>query len=143
MALPYVTTYLVARPDEAFPLEHPYVADFYTPLLGPTSVAFLRWVGQHLTLDQPTEVDLTELAARLGLQRSLSRHAPLMRMISRLCVFNLTAWNPEPNLDTDGRLLIVDHLPPISNRQVARWPKALAAEHHEALNRYRRLGRSA
>lgn len=143
MALPCVTAYLVARPEEAFPLDHPYVTDFYTPVLGPTSVAFLRWVGQHLTPGQPTEVDLTELAARLGLQRSLSRNAPLMRTLSRLCVFNLTAWNPEPDLDTHGRLLIVDHLPPISNRQVARWPTALATEHEQALTRYRRLGRSA
>ena len=25
MALPYVTAYLVARPHEAFPIDHPYI----------------------------------------------------------------------------------------------------------------------
>lgn len=143
MALPYVTCYLVARPDAAFPIDHPYVADFYTPLLGPTSVVFLRWAAHHLSVGEPVEVDLTEVAARLGLQRSLTRHAPLMRTLGRLCVFNVTAWNPEPDLETGGRLLVVAHLPAISKRQVARWPAALAAEHQQAIARYGRLGRTA
>ena len=43
MTLPYVTAYLVARPDEgAFPIDHPYVIEFYTPILGPTSAATRR-----------------------------------------------------------------------------------------------------
>ncbi|MFN0029839.1 MAG: hypothetical protein ACKV2O_22010 [Acidimicrobiales bacterium] len=143
MALPYVTAYLVARPNEAFPIEHPYVAEFYTPILGPTCVALLRWTAGHLTPGKAVPVDLAELAVRLGLQPSLGRNAPLMRTLRRLCLYNVAAWNPEPDPDTDGHLLIADHLPPVSTRQAARWPAALTAEHQSALARHRLLDRSA
>ena len=143
MALPYVTAYLVARPEAAFPIDHPYIVDFYTPVLGPTSVALLRWAGRHLTAGATLEIDLSELAVRLGLAPNLSRNAPLMRTLSRLCLYNAAAWNPEPDPDTTGHLLIVDHLPPVTTRQTARWPPALAAEHKQALARHHHLDRSA
>ncbi len=143
MALPYVTAYLVARPDDHFPIDHPYVLDFYTPVLGPTCVTLLRWAAGHLTPGQPVEIDLTELAVRLGLTPNLGRNAPLIRTLHRLCLFRVAAWNPEPDADTDGRLLIVDHLPPVSTRQTARWPAALAADHQPAHIPHRRLDRPA
>ena len=143
MPLPYVNAYLVARPDEAFPIDHPYIVDFYTPVLGPTSVALLRWAGRHLTAGATLEIDLSELAVRLGLARNLSRNAPLMRTLSRLCLYNVATWNPEPDPETDGHLLIVDHLPPVSARQAARWPAALTAGHQSALARHHQLNQSA
>ena len=103
----------------------------------------LHWAASHLTPSETHEIDLTEVAVRVGLQRNLTRHAPLMRTLSRLCFYQAAAWNPEPNAHTDGRLLIVDHLPPVSTRQVARWPAALAVEHQQALARHRHLGHSA
>ena len=97
MTLPYVSAYLVARPDEgAFPIEDPYVVDFYTPVLGPTCVALLRWAAGHLTAGEAVETDLAELAVRLGLQPNLGRHAPLIRTPHRLCLFHVAAWNPDP-----------------------------------------------
>ena len=143
MTLPYVTAYLVDRPNDTFPIDHPYAADFYTRVLGPTCVALLRWAAGHLTAGEPIEIDLTELAVRLGLTPNLGRHAPLIRTLHRLCLFHVAAWNPEPETDTDGRLLIVDHLTPVSTRQTARWPAALAADHQHALARHRRLDRPA
>ena len=144
MTLPYVSAYLVARPDEgAFTIDHPYVAEFYTPVLGPTCVALLRWSAGHLAAGEAVEIDLAELAVGLSVQPSLGRHAPLIRTLHRLCHFHVAAWNPEPDAETDGRLLIVDHLPPVSTRHAARWPAALIAEHQHALARHRGLDRPA
>ena len=66
-----------------------------------------------------------------------------MRTLNRLCLYHAAAWNPEPDPDTDGHLLIVGHLPPVSARHVARWPAALAAEHQQALARHHHLNQSA
>ena len=144
MTLPYVSAYLVARPDEgAFPIDDLYVVDFYTPVLGPTCVALLRWAAGHLVAGEAVEIDLAELAVGLSVQPSLGRHAPLIRTLHRLCHFHVAAWNPEPDAETDGRLLIVDHLPPVSTRQAARWPAALITEHQHALARHRGLDRPA
>ena len=66
-----------------------------------------------------------------------------IRTLRRLCLYNVAAWNPEPDPYTDGHLLIVDHLPPVSGRHAARWPTALTAEHHSALARHHQTDRSA
>ena len=137
MALPHISVYLVPRSvHDGFPLDHRYVVDFYTPVLGPTSVALLGWLARTVPAGQEHTVDLSELAARLGVQRGLARNSPLMRTINRLGLYHLAAWNPEPDDNTDGRLLVLSHLPPVTARQINRWPAGLAAEHARALDFY-------
>ena len=77
----------------------------------PSAATQRRW-RRHLTAGATVDIDLAELAVRLGLAPNLSRNAPLMRTLSRLCLYNAAAWNPEPDPDTTGHLLIVDHHPP-------------------------------
>ena len=48
---------------------------------------------------------------RLGLQPNLGRNTPLMRTLRRLGLYNVAAWNPEPDPYTDRHLLTAMNRP--------------------------------
>lgn len=58
-----------------FPLDHGYVADCYAPCSAPPASPCSGGPPTTPTGVTPYEIELLELAARLGLQRSTARHA--------------------------------------------------------------------
>ena len=79
----------------------------------------------------------------MGLARTLSRNAPLMRTLNRLCWCNAAAWNPEPDvhrMGTSSSLTTARQSPPAKPHagHLASQPNA-----NKQLARHHRLDRSA
>src|SRR5438105_2076504 len=70
-----------------FPLDHPYVEHCWTPVIGPTSVAFLRRCAWLWRDANPASVPTADLAGLLGLGRGTGRNSPLWHTVDRLVRF--------------------------------------------------------
>lgn len=101
-----------------------YVERFWLSVLGPSAVWMLRRLAEGLD-DHPEgfELDLDDLACRLGLGRSSSRHSPLRRAIGRCAHFGLVLPCDDDVLKTRQRF------PPVPRRHVLRMPIELQEEH--------------
>ncbi len=100
-----------------------YVERFWLPILGPSTVAFLRNVATRLE-SQPKgfSVHLGSLARELGLGEPAGPNAPFARTLSRAVSFAMARL--------DGDLLEVRRaLPPLARRHLARLPDSLRAAH--------------
>ncbi len=101
-----------------FPLDHPYIEQCWTPVLGPSSVLLLRripWLWREAT---PAEVDVGELGVQLGLGRGGGRHSPIARTVDRIVRFRFAAWSG----------------PPLSQRHLDRVPRWCANRHEQLLS---------
>jgi hypothetical protein len=116
-----------------FPLEHPYLEEVYTSVLGPSSVLFLRRAGRLLA-DSPdgVTVDLVDTSRSLGLgarpdAEDVGRNSPLRRTMDRLVRFKMAAWRG------DDRLAVHTKVPALERHRIARLPETVQTAHHRLL----------
>lgn len=100
-----------------------YVERFWLPVIGPTA----SWVYRRLTdelAEHPdgVEVNLSELAASMGLSHRPERPGPFGRAVQRCVMFGLAAPTP-------GGLAVRCVTPQVAQRHADRFPDSLRAEH--------------
>ena len=121
-----------------FPLDHPYLEQCWTPVLGPSSVLLLRRVPLLWRESAPAEVDLGDLGAQLGLGRGDGRHSPMARTIERIVRFRF-ASSSQP-----GVLDVFTEVPPLPERHLDRVPQWCVERHEQLLSAHlESLGRQA
>jgi len=109
-----------------FPLDHPYLEQCWTPVLGPSSVLLLRRIPWLWRESAPAEVDVGELGAQLGLGRGDGRHSPMARTVERIVRFRFASWSGPGALD------VFTEVPPLPDRHLDRVP-GWCVERHEQL----------
>lgn len=110
-----------------FPLEHPYVEQCWTPVLGPSSVLLLRRVSWWWRDSTPALLTTSDLGAQLGLGRGTGKHSPANRTADRIVRFGFGQWSGPSSLD------VYTEVPPVPAKQLARLPQ-WCAERHELLS---------
>ena len=103
-------------------------------MVGPTSVAFLRYVARNRDTytDPGVTDDSAELASLLGLVGT-GRWSPLIKTLDRVCHFRLAQWDIAPR-ETDELVAItvysqVDAVPPPATRRWSEHRKATHCRH--------------
>lgn len=118
-------------PTHRFTLDSYYVERFWLPVLGPTSIALLRW-GDRLLRGNVESIDTWELAAGLGLGLDDNHHLgvnhPLRRSLVRLDRFSAGKWSPA-TATGPARLSLPRCLPWISSAARRRLPPMLFVAH--------------
>ncbi|HEY8525583.1 MAG TPA: hypothetical protein VIL48_11495 [Acidimicrobiales bacterium] len=130
--LPPDTDFVLVRPwvdpvvDQAgYDPRSRYVERFWLGVLGPSVTWLLRYLVARLEAEPDGfDLDLNTCATAIGLGRLQGPNAAFPRTVARACQFGA------------GRLLgggttleVRRKLPPLTQRQVARLPEALRAEH--------------
>jgi hypothetical protein len=107
-----------------------YTERFWLPVLGPSTVLFLRQLADRLD-DEPEgfSLDLTDTARSLGVGMRGGRNAPIMKTVERSCRFGATQMHGRTTLAVRRRLA------PLNRTQVERLPDRLQAEHGAWLTR--------
>ncbi|QXC61360.1 hypothetical protein KSP35_00440 [Aquihabitans sp. G128] len=131
--------------DQGHELRSGYVERFWLPILGPTTLFFLRRVAAGLD-ESPEGFDLPVLdtARGLGLGVRGGRNAPFLRAIARSMTFNISRFDGERTLE------VRRHLAPLNRTKVERLPPQLQDEHttwqresarHPTVEQHRRRAR--
>lgn len=109
-----------------------YVERFWLPVLGPSTVWFLRRIADELD-DRPDgfELDLVATARSLGVGMRGGRNSPMLNTIERSCRFG-AARRQGP-----AALAVRRRLAPLTRAQVERLPEPLREEHPDWLTRPR------
>lgn len=110
-----------------FPLDHTYLEQCWTPILGPSSVLLLRRTAELWRDAIPARLETAELGAQLGLSKGRGRHSPISRTVDRLVRFRFAGWAAPGVLD------VYSEVPPLRARDLARVPDWTAARHDELL----------
>ncbi len=105
-----------------------YAELFWLPILGPSTILFLRHCVTLLDeacagADQDVEIELTTTATRLGLGHRGGRNSPMARTIGRASRFG--AARPAGA----QALQVRRYMPPLTRAQVNRLPAGLRARH--------------
>jgi hypothetical protein len=104
-----------------------YVETFWLPTLGPSATWLLRRLASWLEAGtEPVTVELTDLAAELGLGGGVGRSSPIIRTLARLAQFQAAA-------PAGDAFAVRRHLAPLPRRLASHLPGRLAAalEHAE------------
>src|SRR5437764_3571118 len=104
---------LAAVRQAGFPLDHPYLEQCWTPVVGPSSVLLLRHCAWLWRDAMPLRIPVEALAAELGLGKGTSRNSPIWRTIDRLVRFGFATLR-EP-----AELRIYTEVPPLAPRHLA------------------------
>lgn len=110
-----------------FPLDHAYVEQCWTPVIGPTSVLLLRRLPVLWRESMSVEVDLHDLAGSLGLGNSSGRHGSMQRTLDRLERFRFAAFSSPSDLE------VFTEAPPLPDRQLERLPAWTRSRHEHLL----------
>jgi hypothetical protein len=110
-----------------FPLDHPYLEQCWTPVLGPSSVLLLRRIPWLWRESAPAEVDVGELGAQLGLGHGDGRHSPMARTVERIVRFRFASWSGPGTLD------VFTEVPPLPDRHLDRVPRWCVERHEQLL----------
>jgi hypothetical protein len=117
-----------------------YGRSYWLPIVGPTCYLLARSLGSALGRMPDTAHSITvptsRMAESLGIGESLGPHAPLVRSIARLALFDLA-------MPDDGVLMLCTGWPLLSHRQHRRLPAWLAEQHGHDLARLMDTRRSA
>lgn len=113
-----------------FPLEHPYVEQCWTPILGPSSVLLLRRAAYLWRAQTPAQVDPQELAAQLGLGHRGGQRSPFARTIQRVVRFRFAEWSDPTSL------AVYSEVRPLRERELERVPEWCARQHEVLLTRH-------
>ncbi len=121
-----------ARAHAGVPIGSDYVERYWTPTLGPSTVALLRLLARDLDAwaGNGHRVDLTDLATRLGLGAGVTRSSPIARTMNRLAQFGFGCWHL---CGTDRALEVFAHAWPISPTRLRRLPADLHDAHTASL----------
>jgi hypothetical protein len=133
LADPWV--FLTADPDReqvGVPIGSHYVEDYWTPIVGPSGVAFLRLIARTAErwAGQGERVKVAVLASRLGLGAGTSASSPVARTMDRLCLFGFARWHVH---EPDRALEVFAHALPISPTRLRGLPQDLQNMHADAL----------
>jgi hypothetical protein len=101
-----------------------YVERFWLGVLGPSCVWMLRRVADRFEQEPDGfELDVADLAARIGLGARGGKHSPVQRAFERSCVFGVA------RPDGQEAFAFRRRLPPLARRQLDRLPAAVQREH--------------
>jgi len=101
-----------------------YVERFWLPVLGPSTVWFLRRVADRLDArPDGFDLDLVDTARSLGVGMRGGRNSPMLRTIERSCRFGAARMHGTTSLAVRRRLA------PLTRAQVERLPEPLQREH--------------
>jgi hypothetical protein len=104
----------------------PYVERFWLGVLGPSVTWLLRYlVGRLENEPDGFDLELDACAKAIGLGRLQGPNAAFPRTILRTCQFGMARLLGGTTFEVRRKL------PPLSQRQLARLPEALRAEHAE------------
>lgn len=132
-AAPHLSIYPAAHPRmdvhrAGFPLDHDYLEQCWTPVLGPSSVLLLRRVSYLWREVTPAELTTSDLGAQLGLSRGTGRNSPANRTLDRIVRFGFADWSGPSTLD------VFTEVPPVPTKQLARLPSWCAQRHEQLLS---------
>jgi hypothetical protein len=113
-----------------FPLDHPYLEQCWSPILGPSSVLLLRHTAQLWRDSDPAVVDSADLAQQIGLGKGRGTHSPLGHTLSRIVRFRFAQWAAPGVLD------VYTEVRPLRERDLSRVPAWSAGRHDELLCRH-------
>lgn len=99
-----------------FDLDHPYVEQCWSGVVGPTSVLLLRRVPLLWRDATPAHVRVSELARSLGLTGPTGPGSRFWQTVRRMCQFGLARPAGGGTLDVFTRVA------PLTSRQLARLP---------------------
>ena len=105
-----------------------YVERFWLPVLGPSTVWFLRRVADEL--DRRPDgftLDLVDTAHALGVGMRGGRNSPMLRTVDRSCRFGAA------RVQGPGAIAVRRRLAPLTRAQVERLPASLRTEHERWL----------
>ncbi len=109
-----------------------YVERFWLPILGPSTVWFLRQLADRLdSRPDGFDLDLVETAQSLGVGMRGGRHSPMLKTVERSCRFGAARM-----IGTTG-LAVRRRLAPLTRAQAERLPQSLGSEHAQWLQRPR------
>lgn len=107
-------------------LDSEYGRSYWLPIVGPTCYLLVRSLGNALArtpeTEHPITVPTSRMAESLGIGESLGPHAPLVRSIARLALFDLA-------MPHDDALMLCAGWPLLSHHQHRRLPAWLAEQH--------------
>jgi hypothetical protein len=110
-----------------FDVRSAYVEQCWLPILGPSTLLFLRCVARMLDENpEGVEVDAGDLARALGLSGRSGDRAPFRRMLDRASDFRMI------HKEESGSIAVRRHLPELSSRQLLRV-SAIARTAHDSL----------
>ena len=113
-----------------FPLDHAYLEQCWTPVIGPSSVLLLRrcaWLWRDAT---PARVAAEDLAAQLGLGHGTGRHSPVWRTVELVARFRFAT------MASPGELHVYTEVPPVPDRQLDRLPAWCRKQHERLLGQH-------
>ena len=113
-----------------FPLDHPYLEQCWSPILGPSSILLLRHTAQLWRDQSPAVVDTADLAQQIGLGKGHGNHSPLGRTLDRIARFRFASWAAPGVLD------VYTEIRPLREHDRSRVPDWTARRHHELLERH-------
>lgn len=113
---------------DGFPLDHPYLEQCWGPILGPSSVAFLRLMPRLWNIAEPARVTVGELASGLG----LGARPGLARTLERLGQFGFAQQL------TDVDFGVHTEIPVLPRRYLERLPGWVVQAHHQMTAERRR-----
>lgn len=109
-----------------------YVERFWLPVLGPSTIWFLRRLADQLDArPEGFDLDLVEAAQSLGVGMRGGKHSPMLRTVERCCRFGAARMMGATGLAVRRRLA------PLTRAQSERLPQALRAEHEHWITRPR------
>lgn len=101
-----------------------YVEKFWLPVLGPSTVWFLRRCADELDRHPDgTTIDLVDTARAIGVGMRGGRNSPMMRTIDRCCRFGAA------RMFGPGHLSVRRRLAPLTHAQAERLTPTLRADH--------------
>lgn len=117
--------------ERGHPTHGDYVEWFWLPVLGPTATWLARRLAVHATHDpNGSLVDLSDLAASLGVVWQPDRDGPFNRALARCTMFGACA----PVADSPSTLAVRLAMPQLPARHLMRLPIVLREMHNEWLN---------
>jgi hypothetical protein len=127
--------FLAEEPERARvgpPIGSEYVESYWTPIIGPSSVALLRLLARDASgwAHPGRQVPPVELAAYLGLGLGVGKQSPITRTMARLVQFGLACWLVH---DLHRALEVYSHVYPLSPSKLRRLPLDLQDGHAVAL----------
>ncbi len=112
--------------QSSYDLRSVYVETFWLPILGPSTIFFLRFLAgkfRSVAAGQGLVLDLKETAQCLGLSDRLTHNAPMVRTIARCIDFDIA------KITGPDTLLVRTFLPPLSRRHQNHLPPSLSGLH--------------
>lgn len=120
-----------AHPDRTvhrfgFDLDHPYLEQCWTPILGPAAIILLRRTTGLWRHTEPARTTIGELAGEIGLSPATMR-----RVLHRVHLFGFAT-----PIDDAGVIDIYSTAAPLAQRHLNRVPASTVRTHHQLLSEH-------